>query len=233
MRRCVQLVPQIIKNYRRHGTDGLSAVMMFSWAIAAVPFGIYCIAQYLNIPLQIQPQLFLILCLATWGQCMYYDRHWTLRKCLIVILTICVLFAAIQVGVIFGIRVTPLNVYLNSLLDTDQQWSRLAGQDLWSARSGNDRCRSCSAIYRHLQRETCQRIQFHLSHDRYGGCVFLLALPLYFTIQYNFTYESVFEQFDPLAAAIYIVLDVYSFEADFRWFSSWRAESFCVTGTFF
>jgi len=104
--RCVQLVPQIIKNYRRHGTDGLSAVMMFSWAIAAVPFGIYCIAQYLNIPLQMQPQLFLILCLTTWGQCMYYDHAWSLRKCIIVILALCVLFAGIQVGVIFGIRVT-------------------------------------------------------------------------------------------------------------------------------
>ena len=206
--------------------------MMLSWAIAAVPFGIYTIAQYLNIPLQLQPQLFLLLCLTTWGQCMYYDRHWSLRKCILVILAICVLFAGIQVGVIFGIRVTQIN-YEGSLSDTDQQWSRLAGQDIWSARSGHDRRRSCTAIYRHLQRETRQRIQFHLPHDRYGGRVFLLTLTLYRAIQYDFTDDSVFEQFDPLAAAIYIVLDVYSFEADFRWFSQWRADSFCVTGTFF
>jgi hypothetical protein len=82
--------------------------MMFSWAIAAVPFGIYCIAQYLNIPLQLQPQLFLLLCLMTWGQCMYYDRHWSLKKCIAVITALCILFAGIQVGVIFAIRVCPL-----------------------------------------------------------------------------------------------------------------------------
>jgi uncharacterized protein with PQ loop repeat len=103
--RCIQLVPQIVKNYRRHGTDGLSAVMMFSWAIAAVPFGIYTIAQYLNIPLQVQPQLFLLLCLTCWAQCMYYDRHWSLKKCLFVGTAIGVIFGGIEAGVIFGIRV--------------------------------------------------------------------------------------------------------------------------------
>jgi uncharacterized protein with PQ loop repeat len=104
------LVPQITKNYRRHGTDGLSAVMMLSWAIAAVPFGIYTIAQYLNIPLQLQPQLFLVLCLITWGQCMYYDRGWSLRKCIIVITALSLLSGGIEVGVIFGIRVTHLTI---------------------------------------------------------------------------------------------------------------------------
>lgn len=78
---------------------------MFLWAIAAVPFGIYTIAQYLNIPLQLQPQLFLLLALITWGQCMYYDRHWSLKKCLSVIVSLCIVFGGIEVGVIFGIRV--------------------------------------------------------------------------------------------------------------------------------
>ena len=78
---------------------------MVSWAIAAVPFGIYTIAQYLNIPLQLQPQLFLLLCLICWAQCMYYDRHWSLKKCLLVVTTICIFCSGIQVGVVFGIRV--------------------------------------------------------------------------------------------------------------------------------
>ena len=103
--RCVQLVPQIIKNYRRHGTDGLSALMMFSWAIAGVPFGIYTIAQYLNIPLQLQPQLFLVLALVTWAQCMYYDYGWSLRKCIFAVIGTSVVFGGIEVGAIMGIRV--------------------------------------------------------------------------------------------------------------------------------
>lgn len=80
--------------------------MMFSWAVAAVPFGIYNIAQYLNIPLQLQPQLFLLLCLITWGQCMYYDRRWSLKQCIIVNVLICIVFGGIEVGVILGIRVS-------------------------------------------------------------------------------------------------------------------------------
>ena len=111
--RCIQLVPQIIKNYRRHGTDGLSAIMMMAWAIAAVPFGIYTISQYLNIPLQLQPQLFLLLCMVTWSQCMYYDSHWSLTKCVVVSGVILAVFGGIEAGAIFAIRV--LLVSLSSL----------------------------------------------------------------------------------------------------------------------
>lgn len=41
---------------------------------AGVPFGIYAIIQNLNIPLQCQPQIFLTLCLITWGQILFYTR---------------------------------------------------------------------------------------------------------------------------------------------------------------
>lgn len=107
--RCIQLVPQIIKNYRRHGTDGLSAVMMFSWAIAGVPFGIYTIAQSLNIPLQIQPNLFVILALICCAQCMYYDRDWSLKKCIWAVTATSVIFGGIEAGIILGIRVICSN----------------------------------------------------------------------------------------------------------------------------
>jgi hypothetical protein len=79
--------------------------MMMCWAVAGVPFGIYTISQSLNIPLQIQPQLFLLLALVTWGQCKYYDDGWLLRKTIVVIGGICALFAGIEVGAIIGIRV--------------------------------------------------------------------------------------------------------------------------------
>jgi hypothetical protein len=83
------------------------------WAVAGVPFGIYTISQSLNIPLQIQPQLFLLLALITWGQCKYYDDGWSLRKTTLVIGGICVLFAGIEVGAIIGIRVC-LSIWANT-----------------------------------------------------------------------------------------------------------------------
>jgi hypothetical protein len=79
--------------------------MMFAWAVAGVPFGIYTISQSLNIPLQLQPQLFLVLAMVTWAQCMYYDYAWSIKKCILVVTAICALFAGIETGAILGIRV--------------------------------------------------------------------------------------------------------------------------------
>jgi hypothetical protein len=131
--------------------------MMFSWAIAAVPFGIYTIAQHLNIPLELQPQLFLLLCLICWAQCMYYDTHWSLKKCLLVVTALCILFGGIEVGVIFAIRV--FRIYCENLSsDSNQKWRGLASQDLWGPRFDYDVRWSRSAIYRHIPGKTCKRI---------------------------------------------------------------------------
>ncbi|KAG4304433.1 hypothetical protein PORY_002143 [Pneumocystis oryctolagi] len=70
---CVQLIPQIIVNYYRHSTAGLQPFMMLLWSVGAVFMGIYNISRKLNIPLQLQPQCFLVLCFITWGQCLYYE----------------------------------------------------------------------------------------------------------------------------------------------------------------
>ncbi|KAL8731815.1 MAG: hypothetical protein Q9181_004162 [Wetmoreana brouardii] len=66
---CIQLIPQIWYNWKQKKTDGLPGLMMFVWAISAVPFGVYAIVQHetnadnsttqnFNIPIQIQPQMF-------------------------------------------------------------------------------------------------------------------------------------------------------------------------------
>ncbi|KAJ5524719.1 hypothetical protein N7494_011369 [Penicillium frequentans] len=55
---CVQLIPQIWYNWRRKKTDGFPAAMMFLWASCSVPMGAYLILQQVNIPLQVQPQIF-------------------------------------------------------------------------------------------------------------------------------------------------------------------------------
>ncbi|KAL8778857.1 MAG: hypothetical protein Q9213_007211 [Squamulea squamosa] len=42
---CIQLIPQIWYNWRQKKTDGLPGLMMFLWAVSAVPFGVYAIVQ--------------------------------------------------------------------------------------------------------------------------------------------------------------------------------------------
>jgi hypothetical protein len=45
----------------------------FLWGIAALPLGVYVIAQDLNVPLIVQPQLFGLFSLLCWSQCLYYS----------------------------------------------------------------------------------------------------------------------------------------------------------------
>ena len=70
----LQLIPQIIINYRRHNTIGLQRSMMLLWACAGVPLGAYNVASNFNIALRIQPQILTALSLITWIQCYHYDN---------------------------------------------------------------------------------------------------------------------------------------------------------------
>ncbi|KAI5300171.1 E1 ubiquitin-activating protein uba2 [Ascosphaera pollenicola] len=55
---CVQLIPQIIHNFRHKSTEGLPGAMMFIWALSALPFGVYFLLLDESVPLEVQPQLF-------------------------------------------------------------------------------------------------------------------------------------------------------------------------------
>ncbi|KAI9801230.1 MAG: hypothetical protein M1825_003504 [Sarcosagium campestre] len=101
----VQLIPQIVINYRRHQTDGLQSSMMMLWAIAGVPLGIYNIVQEFNIALRIQPQILTLLSLATWAQCCYYGNHWPIKKCAVFVIPIAALFGGVEVALILALRI--------------------------------------------------------------------------------------------------------------------------------
>ncbi|KKF93440.1 putative protein C2E12.03c [Ceratocystis platani] len=53
----IQLIPQIVINYRRHHATGLQPAMMMLWAWAGVPLGVYNIVEDFNLALKIQPQI--------------------------------------------------------------------------------------------------------------------------------------------------------------------------------
>lgn len=88
---------------------------------------------------------------------MYYDTHWSLKKCLLVVTALCILFGGIEVGVIFAIRVFRIDCE-NLSSDSNQKWRGLASQDLWGPRFGYDVRWSRSAICRHIPGKTCKRI---------------------------------------------------------------------------
>ncbi|KAL2055109.1 hypothetical protein ABVK25_004447 [Lepraria finkii] len=100
----VQLVPQIIINYRRHHTTGLQPSMMLLWASAGVPLGVYNIVEQFNIALRIQAQILTFLSLLTWSQCYHYGRGWSVGKCALILFGMCTLMGGIEAGLIFALR---------------------------------------------------------------------------------------------------------------------------------
>ncbi|TLD18446.1 hypothetical protein PspLS_10166 [Pyricularia sp. CBS 133598] len=109
----VQLIPQIVVNYRRHNTIGLQPSMMMLWAWAGVPLGAYNITEEFNIALRIQPQILTLLSLVTWAQCCYYDwKNWSLTRCVAVVAPLAAFMAAVQVALIFALRAARDEVHL-------------------------------------------------------------------------------------------------------------------------
>ncbi|KAL1971045.1 hypothetical protein VTN77DRAFT_2879 [Rasamsonia byssochlamydoides] len=105
---CIQLVPQIWHNWRHKKTDGLPASMMLLWAGCAIPFGIYMILQKVNIPLQIQPQLFGFFSFVSWGQILYYNHNYHLLKVTALVIGAAALSGGIEALFILTLRI-PYN----------------------------------------------------------------------------------------------------------------------------
>ncbi|KAJ5238891.1 hypothetical protein N7468_003510 [Penicillium chermesinum] len=105
---CIQLIPQIWFNWRRKQTDGFPATMMFLWASCAVPMGAYLILQDVNLPLQIQPQIFGFFSLVSWGQVLYYGHNYSALKATSVCLGASALFGGLEALLILTLRI-PYN----------------------------------------------------------------------------------------------------------------------------
>ena len=101
----VQLIPQIILNYRRHSAAGLSSGFMLFWASAGIPLGVYNIVSGFNIALRIQPQILTSLSLITWGQCYLYERKWSIWKVLAAVGPLALVMGGIEVALVFAVRI--------------------------------------------------------------------------------------------------------------------------------
>ncbi|CAK7266925.1 hypothetical protein SEPCBS119000_002284 [Sporothrix epigloea] len=95
---------RIWTNWRTKTTDGLPALMMFLWAVCGVPFGAYAIIQNFNVPIQIQPQVFMSLSLISWVQVLIYGNKWPAKKAVLTGILVAVLFGGIEITLIFTLR---------------------------------------------------------------------------------------------------------------------------------
>ncbi|KAF8543258.1 PQ loop repeat-domain-containing protein [Trichophaea hybrida] len=101
---CIQLVPQIWTNFRSKNTEGLPASMMMLWAISGIPFGVYAIIQNLNVPIQVQPQIFITLSIISWAQCLHYSSSWRRLTSTLLSIILLLIFGAIEAVLIITLR---------------------------------------------------------------------------------------------------------------------------------
>ncbi|KAF9269052.1 hypothetical protein L218DRAFT_891012, partial [Marasmius fiardii PR-910] len=102
----VQLIPQIWKTFRTKNTEGLSEYLVLIWGISGAFLGTYTIIKDFNIPLVLQPHIFTVLALVSWGQasCLYYGRRWSVKNAFLAPLGIMVVAAAFEVAMVFVVR---------------------------------------------------------------------------------------------------------------------------------
>ncbi|KAF8740765.1 hypothetical protein AX14_007399 [Amanita brunnescens Koide BX004] len=99
-----QLLPQIVKSWREGSTHGLSHWLVLIWGISQVFVGAYAVVENLNIPLIIQPQLFGLFSLVSWGQCLYYGKGHSKLATISMTLAAITFTGVCEVGLVFAIR---------------------------------------------------------------------------------------------------------------------------------
>ncbi|KAJ5179815.1 PQ loop repeat protein [Penicillium capsulatum] len=105
---CIQLVPQIWHNWRRKKTEGFPALMGFLWAACAVPMGVYLILQQVNLPLQIQPQIFGVLSAIIWAQVLHYGHGYTSIRAILACLALLLVLGGLEALLLLTLRI-PYN----------------------------------------------------------------------------------------------------------------------------
>ncbi|KAH3670560.1 hypothetical protein OGAPHI_001075 [Ogataea philodendri] len=102
---CIQLIPQIIHNYKRKNTEGLNEWMILLWCLCAPFFAIYFVSEESSIPIQIQPHLFGFFCWVVYLQVLYYPPVSRSRKGIVLRAGLFLVFwVAAEVGFVIPLR---------------------------------------------------------------------------------------------------------------------------------
>lgn len=102
---CVQLIPQIITNFRTKDCMGLPPLMMFLWVISGIPFGIYFCIMDTQIIFQVQPHLFMFFCSISFIQTIYYSPvRLPKLKILIIVISLVIVFLGTELGFILWLK---------------------------------------------------------------------------------------------------------------------------------
>lgn len=115
---CIQMIPQIVHNYKNKNCEGLQPLMLFLWTASGVPFSIFFVSRNASIPIQIQPQCFTFLCLVTWAQTLHYPPvSQSKKKTILYVGLFLIISIALEVGFIIPLKkLSEKNIMWPSLI---------------------------------------------------------------------------------------------------------------------
>lgn len=102
---CIQLIPQVLRNWYVRDCEGVPPLMFFLFAISGIPFAVYFIDQNSNIAIMVQPHLFTFFSLIGFWQSLYYPPvSWSGTKSTILLACLVGVSIGVEAGCIFPLR---------------------------------------------------------------------------------------------------------------------------------
>ncbi|KAF2844463.1 PQ loop repeat protein-like protein [Plenodomus tracheiphilus IPT5] len=98
---CINLLPQIRRNYRTKTTTGLPASMLVLWAASGALSSVYAYSQRFSIALILQPNSFAFFCSVSLAQCLV---RWRMRKAICLVVALVAAFGVVETILILALR---------------------------------------------------------------------------------------------------------------------------------
>lgn len=102
---CIQLIPQVIRNWYVRDCEGVPPIMFFLFATSGIPFAIYFVDQFAGTAFIVQPHLFSFFSFCAFWQSLYYPPvSYSWQKATVILAVTVGVCAGVEAGCIVPLR---------------------------------------------------------------------------------------------------------------------------------
>lgn len=102
---CIQLIPQVIRNWYVRDCEGVPPIMFFLFGTSGIPFAVYFVDQFAQTAFIVQPHLFSFFSFCAFWQSLYYPPvSYSWQKASIILAVTVAICAGIEAGCIVPLR---------------------------------------------------------------------------------------------------------------------------------
>ncbi|ORY70645.1 hypothetical protein BCR35DRAFT_319050 [Leucosporidium creatinivorum] len=111
----LQIVPQIIKTWRRRDAAGLSTSLWIVWYLSGIFLGAYNIVQNLSIALQVQPQCFCLFSAIAAAQGIHYNHDRSVMASWLICILSLLIGGGVETGFVFAAKADASGKFTTAL----------------------------------------------------------------------------------------------------------------------